>query len=173
MWMSVRCRRVRTVLVWTHLAVFCALVRKDPNLTSLVLVAWVSLFWTKRAGPFGWNQLLFHFKDYYFLSHYHDVNLELTQALIKTIADPPMGKKFEQFSICSPVQIRSACFSFRKVSLLPERLPRWGETLIRRPRTNSYVCNLSFFVWLKKMRQLHEKNVIKGTFWSLYLFRST
>ena len=62
---------------------------------------------------------------YYFLSHHHDVNFELAQALIKTIDDPPMGKKFEQFSICSPVQIRSACFSFRKVSLLPERLPRW------------------------------------------------
>ena len=66
-----------------------------------------------------------HFKDYYFLSHHHDVNFELAQALIKTIDDPPMGKTFEQFSICSPVQIRSACFSFRKVSLLPERPPRW------------------------------------------------
>ena len=127
--MSARCRRVKTVLVWTHLAVFCALVRKDPNLTSLVLVARVSLFWllhwTKGAGPFGWNHLLFHFKDYYFLWHHHDVNFELAQALIKTIDDPPMGKKFEQFSICSPAQVRSACFSFRKVSLLPERPPRW------------------------------------------------
>lgn len=101
MWMSVRCRLVRVVLVWTHLAVFCALVRKDPNLTSLVLVARVSLFWTKRAGPFGWNQLLFHFKNYHFHSHHHDVNFELPQALIKTIDDPPMGKKFEHFSICS------------------------------------------------------------------------
>ena len=76
MWMSARCHRVRTVLVWTHLAVFCALVRKDPNLTSLVLVARVSSFWTKGAGSFGWNHLLFHFKDYHFLSHHHDVNFD-------------------------------------------------------------------------------------------------
>lgn len=167
MWMSVRCRLVRVVLVWTHLAVFCALVRKDPNLTSLVLVARVSLFWTKRAGPFGWNQLLFHFKNYHFLSHHHDVNFELPQALIKTIDDPPMGKKFEHFSICSPVQIRSACFSFRKVSLSPERPPRWiidaalfwrwGETLIRRPHSNSYICNLSLFVWLKQCNNCMRK----------------
>ena len=101
MWMSVRCHRVRTVLVWTHLAVFCALVRKDPNSTSLVLVARVSLYWllhwTKGAGPFGWDHLLFHFKDYYFLSHHHDVNFELGQALIKTIDAPPMGKGLNSF----------------------------------------------------------------------------
>lgn len=129
MWMSARCHRVRTVLVWTHLAVFCVLVRKDPNSTSLALVARVSLYWllhwTTGAGPFGWNHLLFPSKDYYFLSYHRDVNFELAQALIKTIDDPPMGKTFEQCSICSPVQIRSECFSFRKVLLLPERPARW------------------------------------------------
>ena len=154
MWMSAKCRRVRTVLVWTHLAVFCVLVRKDPNLTSLVLVARVSLYWllhwAKGAGPFGWNHLLFQFKDCHFLSHHHDVNFELAYTL-------KSWTLFHLFScsdtFCMFFLPKGIAFT-RKTTAVDNRcgafLGGWWETLIRRPRANSYVCHVSFFVWLKK-----------------------